>query len=765
MGRERQAMTILHLEDNPVDAQLIVDLLQAEWPACAVTTVSDLPEFERRLQAATYDVILSDFSLGACDGMEALAVARRDRPEVPFIFLSGTIGEVRAIEAVKAGARDYVLKGNLRRLVTSIQQALRERDERRQRAAAEESQRRFAEVLESAPDFVGLAARDGRVFYVNRAGLRMIGRPVTYDPGLLTFPEFHPPEVRPRLALEILPAVHEHGTWVGETMLLGADGRRIPVSQAIIAHRDAAGVVEYYSTIMRDLSAFKRAEQHIREQADLLNKARDAIVVSDLDGRVTFWNQGAERILGWTAREAIGRPVRELLGNQAYPGEEELAAVEAEGEWREEVAARTKAGESLVLEVRVNVIRDEAGRPRSRLSLATDITKRRKVEEQFLRAQRLESIGMLATGIAHDLNNVLAPILMAAPMLRERSTDPADRKLIGNLETSAQRGAGLVRQILGFAQGIGGEPQLMGVESVLADIVSVVRQTFPRHLQFSTAIAPDLWPVKANPTQVHQVLLNLCVNARDAMPAGGRLELSAENVVLDAMSAATMDGARAGAFVVMEVRDTGGGIAPELQARIWEPFFTTKEGTQGSGLGLSTVLGIVTQHQGFVTLKSEVGRGSTFRVHLPAVLSTKAADAPPALLPRPRGNGELILIVDDEPDVREVTAAILAHHGYRVLPAVDGAEAVTLLAPRAQEVRVVVTDLQMPHLDGVSLASVVRRLNPEIQLIVMSGMDTHRASEAVRSFAGAFLAKPFKAEDLLGAVHRLLQPAAAAPAQ
>lgn len=756
-------MNVLHLEDNLADATLVADLLKEEWPDCEVTWVRDLPEFERDLRAIPYDVILSDFSMGSCDGLEALAVAQRDRPEIPFIFLSGTIGESRAIEAVRAGARDYVLKDNLRRLVTTIRRALRERDERLQRAAAEENQRRFAEVLESATDFVGLLAKDGRVFYVNRAGLRMTGRPPTFDPGLLSAADLHPPDLRARFDHEIIPQVHAQGSWMGETVLLGAGGERIPVSQAIIAHEAPEGGVAYYSTIMRDLTASKKAEQHIREQADLLNKARDAIVVSNLDGQVTFWNQGAERILGWTAPEAIGRPLRELLGDDAYPDDATVLAAEADGEWREDVISRTKKGDSLVLEVRVTLVRDEEGRIRSRLSIATDITKRRRVEEQFLRAQRLESIGMLATGIAHDLNNVLAPILMATPMLRERSTDPADRQLLSNLEASAQRGAGLVRQILGFAQGIGGEPQLMMLETVLTDIVAVVSQTFPRNLKFSTSIAPDLWPVKANTTQVHQVLLNLCVNARDAMPAGGRLELSAENIVLDALSAATMEGARPGAFVVMQVRDTGGGIPPEIQKRVWEPFFTTKGADKGTGLGLSTVLGIVTQHHGFVTLKSEEGRGSTFRVHLPAVLTAPQEEVKPVAPHRPRGNGELILIVDDEQDVREVTAAILAHHGYRVLRAVDGAEAVTLLAPRAHEVRIVVTDLQMPHLDGASLASVVRRLNPEIHLIVMSGMDANRAAETVRSFAGAFLAKPFKAEDLLGAVARLLQaPAASA---
>jgi PAS domain S-box-containing protein len=746
-------MNILHLEDNRDDARLVEAILQEEWPACRVIVVANREDYLHQLRAGGHDLILSDFSLAAYNGLEALARARAEVPEVPFIFLSGTIGEHRALEAVKAGAQDYVLKDNLRRLVAAVRRVLREQEERARRAAAEDALRRFAAVLESTPDFVGLAARDGRVFWVNKAGLRLIGRAETYDPGLLTLADLHPADIRERLAREGLPAAAASGSWVGESALQTAAGVRVPVSQALIAHQAADGSVEYYSTVMRDLSAFKQAERHIREQADLLNKARDAIVVSDLDDRIVFWNQGAERIFGWRAAEVTGRKVREVLDAAASPDAAELAAAaDEDGEWRSEVNLRTKRGEPLVAELRVTLIRDEQGRTKSRLSIATDVTKRRKIEEQFLRAQRLESIGMLAAGIAHDLNNVLAPILMAAPMLRERALDPADRKLIASLEASAQRGAGLVRQILGFAQGIGGEPQLMAVESILADIASVVRQTFPRSIQLSTSTASDLWAVKANPTQLHQVLLNLCVNARDAMPSGGRLSLVAENLVIDDLVAATMDGARAGAYVVLQVSDTGSGISPEVQQRIWEPFFTTKEATKGSGLGLSTVLGIVNEHQGFVTLKTEPGRGTTFRVHLPAALTNPEKPGAPVPLSAPRGNGELVLVVDDEPDVREVTSAILAHHGYRVLTAGDGAEAVTLLAPRSTEVKIVVTDLQMPHLDGASLASVVRRLNPAIRIIVMSGMDGARATEVVQRIAATFLAKPFKSDELLGAV-------------
>ncbi len=751
-------MKILHLEDNLDDATLVREVLHEEWPHCDVLVVDNREDFTRQVQQGGHDLILSDFTLMAFNGLEALKLARRSTPETPFIFLSGTIGEDRAIEAVHAGAQDYVLKDNMRRLVTAIRRALGESEERRQRQSAEEALRRFAAILESTPDFVGMAALDGRVFYVNRAGLRMTGHKESQDPGLLSMGDFHPPAIADRIRQEYIPIALHEGSWVGETALISGDGGEIPVSQVIIAHKDAGGGVEYLSTVMRDLSAFKEAERHIREQADLINKARDAIIVSDLNGRITFWNHGAGRVFGWTPLEAIGRLGVELLGEAALADSEEAGkALVEDGEWRGELQLRNKDGELLVIENRVTMIRDAEGRPTSRLSIATDITERKKIEEQFLRAQRLEGIGMLAAGIAHDLNNVLAPILMIAPVLRERATNPADTRMLTNLEKSAERGAGLVRQILGFAQGISGQPQITQVKHIMRDLSAVIRQTFPKNIQFQESAAVDLWAVKANPTQIHQVLLNLCVNARDAMPKGGRLDLTAENTVFDELGASAVEDARPGAYVVLQVEDTGSGIPPDIRKRIWNPFFTTKEASKGTGLGLSTVLGIVKEHHGFVSLKTEVGRGSTFQVYLPAVEVGREDLAEPLPNEVPRGNGELILVVDDDASVREVTTVILAHHGYRVLGAGDGAEAVALLAPRSAEVSLVITDLQMPHLDGAALASVVLRLNPAMPILAISGMGSGRSAASSKRFAGDFLLKPFKAGELLATVDRMIK--------
>jgi len=384
------------------------------------------------------------------------------------------------------------------------------------------------------------------------------------------------------------------------------------------------------------------------------------------------------------------------------------------------------------------------------------------MDEQSLRAQRLESIGMLASGIAHDLNNVLAPIILAAPELREHATHPEDLRIIASLEKSAERGVALVRQILAFAQGVGGGRQLVDVRHLLRETANVMRETFPKNIRLEDNVPTNLVPIMADPTQIHQVILNLCVNARDAMPSGGTLRLGAENCRLDQEAASKFDGAAAGNWLVLHIEDTGAGIPDENLSHIWEPFFTTKDSGKGTGLGLSTVRGIVESHQGFISLKTTPGQGTTFRVYLPATeIPVNGAAAIPPRARASNGKGELVLIVDDEPQIREVTAAILSRHGYRVLTAGDGIEAVAIFASRSSEFSVVVTDLRMPNLDGAALAHIVRRLNPSVRTLAISGISSGADSAEMESLAGGFLFKPFNADALLQAVASLLHPEAA----
>jgi CheY-like chemotaxis protein len=345
-------------------------------------------------------------------------------------------------------------------------------------------------------------------------------------------------------------------------------------------------------------------------------------------------------------------------------------------------------------------------------------------------------------------------------MLRENIQDSEDLALLTTVEKSASRGAALVKQILGFAHGIGGEPVVVQVRHLVNDVAAIIRETFPKNIRLELQIDQDPWTITGNPTQIHQVLLNLCVNARDAMPEGGSLRLRCENCVFDERAAMAIKGARAGPWLVLDVEDTGTGMEPAVQAHIWEPFFTTKTADKGTGLGLSTVRGIVETHHGFIALASQPGQGTRFRVFLPATGGEAGVENPiPAA---PRGGGEFILVVDDEATIREMVKAIVSSHGYRVLAAVDGIEAIAMLAPRTGEIDIVVADMLMPRLGGRPLIDVIRRLNPSVKLLAMSG--SHEGWDAVEgrgSRADSFIMKPFTGEELLTKIHSLLHPGAA----
>lgn len=391
--------------------------------------------------------------------------------------------------------------------------------------------------------------------------------------------------------------------------------------------------------------------------------------------------------------------------------------------------------------------------------VARDITERKESEDRLLRAQRLENLGMLAAGIAHDFNNALAPLVMGCSVVRSYVSDPGGQGMLDTMERSAGRSVALVKQLLSFARGTTGQDQLLQVRHVLKDVIDLAEATFPKSIRVDSHLSGDLWPVQASATQLHQVFLNLCINARDALPQGGELTLTAENRRLDAAAAAEIADARPGSFLAVEVRDTGTGIPPDVLARIWEPFYTTKGEGKGTGLGLSTVRGILQNHDGFVTVVTHLGRGTTFTVFLPAAESGVGggqADSPVAKAAR--GQGELLLVVDDEEPVRELAARILTDHGYQVLTACDGADAIAVFAPRAAYVRLLLTDLQMPILGGIALAGAVRRMQPRLPIVVMSGIEIP-SSAPLKDFAAAFLAKPFQVETLLSMVRRMLDTA------
>ena len=763
--RGPQAVRILHLEDNDLDAALVRKLIMLEWPACQITLVSTRFAYTGELQLRQFDLILADYTLDSFNGMEALALAQQRAPETPFILLSGTVGEDRAIEAIHAGARDYVLKDQIKRLPAAIHRALRENEERDRRQQAERYSRDLAGFLNKARDAIIVINLENQITFWNRGAERLYGWNAV-EVANQTTERLFGPDVASQIARG-LKASTEQGEWSGELELCTKGGQTRLVEFRISLIQDDRGRAQARLAICTDLTPQRQAERRIREQAEMLDQAREAIIITDMAGCIIYWSAGAERIYGWQSDEAAGRTVEQL-----FPEEADLAKfrkareiTRAQGEWHGQMHLNDRLGKPRIVDIRRTLIRDESGRGKAHLSITSDVTEQKRLEEQLARVQRLENIGLLAGGIAHDLNNLVAPMLMIAPVLRGAVTDPGARRMLDILEQSAERGTALIRQIQVFAQSTGGETQLVQVRQLLRDIGLFMAENFPKNIKVEERIAADLWPVKANPSQLHQVLLNLSLNARDAMTAGGKLVIRAENCTLDDLAAGVIEGGRSGRFVILQVEDTGTGIAPEVLAHMWEPFVTTKGAGKGTGLGLSTVRGIVNHHAGFIQLATTRGKGTSVRVYLPAA---PADEATPGLSVSgvPHGHGELILVVDDEPPILEMISKMLTRYGYRVLTASDGAEATAFFARHANEVRLVVSDLNMPNLDGAMLAQVLKRMNPDVRVLIVSGLEAPaegRPSFRPETFSGLFLKKPFKSDDLLKKVTELLQRPVAAP--
>lgn len=387
--------------------------------------------------------------------------------------------------------------------------------------------------------------------------------------------------------------------------------------------------------------------------------------------------------------------------------------------------------------------------------LIQDVTERKQLERQLLRSQRLESLGTLASGIAHDLNNLLTPILMSVQLLATKTQDEQSQRWLKLLEMNTKRGAELIRQVMGFVRGVEGKHTLIQPETLLREIKHIVEETFPKSITISTQLTPDLWVVSGDSTQLHQVLMNLCVNARDAMLQGGQLKLSAENLEIDATFVQTYPDAKTGAYLRLTIADTGIGILPEMLDRIFEPFFTTKEFGKGTGLGLSTVMGIVKSHGGFITVMSEVNQGTQFNVFLPAIAptgSTQSEDSSWA-----DGQGETVLIVDDEAAICEIVQNSLEDHGYQTLTAHDGVEAISLYMQYLQEIDVVVVDMMMPSMDGALAIRALKEINPQVRIVAVSGLVTSEACDDVTDHdVLAFLPKPFTIKDLLTTINELI---------
>jgi hypothetical protein len=638
-------------------------------------------------------------------------------------------------------------------------------DRRISEAALLESDERYRKMLMLSPD-AHYVHVDGIITFVNKAFCQMMGAP---DPSQLIG----------RPALEIPHIDFHEQVWERQQIRAGdqsapsfelkfvrLDGTLVDVEATTVAF-DFRGHKEV-QVIARDIGARKKSVTALRESEERFKFVARAVsdVVWDLNltANSLWWNDGFLTTFGYGAgeidpsfeswmgrihaddRDRVNRSIKEAVGSTAES-------------WGAEYRFQRKDGSFASVSDRGFILRDAAKVAIRMVGGMRDLTEQKKMEARYMRAQRMESIGTLAGGIAHDLNNVLAPILMAIELLKQDTGMDAKRtKILDTIHVSCQRGADLVRQVLSFARGDEHQRVAVKLGKLIEELQAIITQTFPRNIRIVAEVPQDLWPISGDPSQLHQVLLNLVVNARDAMSHGGTLSLKASNIKVDAQYAAMSHDARAGTYVLFEVSDTGCGIPPDVREKIFQPFFTTKEIGKGTGLGLATVQSLVKGHGGFVSVESDIDKGSTFRIYLPADPAIRKADSNrPFDIYVKRGEGELVLVVDDEASIREITQQTLESFGYRVIAAGDGAAAVALYAKCAKDVALVITDMMMPIMDGAATIHVLKCINPLVKVIASSGLEL---AESIAKANGAgvidFLRKPFTAHALVRRVREVI---------
>ena len=555
--------------------------------------------------------------------------------------------------------------------------------------------------------------------------------------------------------LEKVAYLYAHPEEISRDELELINGKWLDRYSAPVFDRDG----KYYGRIwtFRDITEKKKSEARFRR---LVDSNAQGVMFWTANGTITDGNDAFLNLVGYSREDLNGGRLNWIALTPPEYAEADRRALEelaakgicdpVEKEWIRKDGSR------------VSVVLGAASfedNPAEGVCYMLDLTERKRLEQQFLRAQRMESIGTLAGGVAHDLNNILAPIMMSIDILKSTVGNAQACEILETIEVSAKRGADIVRQVLSFARGLDGERIEVQPKHLLKDLENIIKDTFPKDIRLGFSIPNDIWAIMGDPTQVHQILLNLCVNARDAMPNGGTLTVGVQNATLDEQYLAMNIQAKAGRYVKISVADSGTGMPQKIIDKIFEPFFTTKEPTKGTGLGLSTVMAIVKSHEGMINVYSEPGKGTTFNVYLPAMeLLSEARTKQSQRLNLPRGNGETIMVVDDEASIRTITKQTLQAFGYRVLTASDGAEAVALYAEKKDEIAVVLTDMMMPVMNGTNVIRVLSRINPAIKIVAASGLPVNGGCQSAPGLSiKHFLTKPYTAEALLQIIHAILE--------
>jgi len=780
-------LTILIVDDLPINLKLLRAQLEGEGH----TVIEALHGAEALalLDRHRVDVIVSDILMPVMDGYRFCQEVRKSERHrhLPFIVYTSTyVSPSDEKLSIDLGADKYLLQpARVEDIVRTIEEALAapgrrptaildttdvlkeyntglvtklEKKNIELTAALGQLQLQNT-ALETAADAILITNARGVIFWVNPAFTTTTG--YTAEEAIGKTPRILKSDEHTKAFYRAFwQTILSGKTWRGEFVNRHKDGHLYYGEHTVTPVCDSAGAVTHFVGIMHDVTERKLTQNELHESErrfrEMLDNLDLASVMVDRDALITYCNDYFLRLTGWQREEVIGvnwfdrfvPPERAEEARQRF-------SVLLGGHLRHTTnEIMTRAGDRRLLQWNNSLMYSNFGEVIGTASVAEDITDRVRLEKQLLRAQRLESLGTLAGGIAHDLNNLLLPILMGVTLLKRFDPNEASRKAIENIERSVRRGSELVKQVLLFARGGETSREVVRLPEIIREIEAIINSTFPKDIRIEVSIAPGLHPVTGDPTQLSQVLLNLCVNARDAMPRGGQIIISATNADSSGLDALLQKG---GPYVVLEVADTGEGMPKEIIDRIFDPFYTTKEIGQGTGLGLSTAQGIITSHGGFLSVSSKLGEGSTFTIHLPAHPAepapvTVADDAAPR-----HGNGELILVVDDDASVASITKQTLEVFGYEVITAQDGAQAIGIFSHRQADIALVLTDMAMPVLDGSALIAALKRMTPDVRIVVTTG-NPSAASLAKIAKTGVthILTKPYTAEELLSMVAEAL---------
>lgn len=759
-----ETIRILIIEDRPEDAELVEWEVRRTLPDSEFMCVETETDFLLALESFRPDIILSDFTLPKFSGMAALKLAKKHVPEIPFILVTGSINEETAVDCMKAGAADYIIKDRISRIGSGILKSMEQKrmcdETRRSEHALKESRATMAAALASMTDAVFISDINGKC--------------IEYNDAFATFYKFESAD-------ECNKQLNNYSNIIEMFM---PNGALVPPDQSIVSRAlrgETATNAEYtlrrkdidetwvgsYSfgpilndsgaisgsvVVARDITEHKKSEAERERLALAIEQVAEIIVITDPEGTIQYVNPAFETITGYSRNEAVGQNMRILKsGKQDEQFYQQLWQTISSGRiWSGSLVNRRKNSEFYTEEVSISPVLDASGKIVSYVGVKKDVTAELEKEKEFQQAQKMESIGQLAGGVAHDFNNKLQVILGVAEMALS-TVDPASdvHEDLTEISKAAKQSSDLTRQLLTFARKQAISPKVLDLNEVIENVLKMLRRLIGEDIDLLWHPSGDLWPVKMDPSQIDQILANLCVNARDAINGVGAISIKTQNIVLDDAFCSGNTDAAPGDYLMLSISDDGCGMEKELLKHIFEPFYTSKAPDKGTGLGLATVYGIVKQNNGIITLDSVPGKGTTFNICLSRCMDETSQSQGDMGKKSPLRGQETILLVEDAPAVLHLTQRLLETLGYRVLTADIPSKALHLARKYSGEIHLLVTDVIMPEASGPELAAQLQLILPNLKCLFMSGYIANAIGPSnVLPEGVQFIQKPFELQSI-----------------